>query len=53
MELVAVDDNLQDVLWTRYIIEAQGYTLKINVINQDNRSSLSLEEMDVCHAQSK
>ena len=43
-ELVAVDDKLPGVLWTRHFIEAKGYTIDKNIIDQDNMSSLSLEK---------
>lgn len=43
-ELVAVHDKLGDVLWTRYFLESQGYSIKENIIYQDNMSTLSLEK---------
>lgn len=43
-ELVAVDDKLGDILWTRHFIEAQGYKVDENIVYQDNMSSLSLEK---------
>ena len=43
-ELVAVDDKLGDILWMRYFLESQGYTIEENIIFQDNMSTLSLEK---------
>jgi len=43
-EKVAVDDVLSKVLWTKLFIESQGFTVKTNVIYQDNTSSIKLEE---------
>ena len=43
-ELVAVDDKIGDILWMRYFLESQGYTIDENIIYQDNMSTLSLEK---------
>ena len=43
-ELVAVHDKLRDVLWMRYFLESQGYSIEENIIYQDNMSTLSLEK---------
>ena len=43
-KLVPVDDLLGDVLWMRYVLEAQGYTIDSNITFQDNMSTLSLEK---------
>jgi Reverse transcriptase (RNA-dependent DNA polymerase) len=42
-ELVGVDDVMPMILWTRQFMEAQGYTIKDNVLYQDNQSSILLE----------
>jgi hypothetical protein len=42
-ELVAVDDMMSSILWTRYFLKAQGYSVHDNVIFQDNKSSILLE----------
>jgi hypothetical protein len=42
-ELVAVDDMMPIVLWTRYFLMAQGYGVTENLLLQDNRSSMLLE----------
>ena len=43
-ELVAVDDKLGDILWMRFFLESQGYTIDENIVYQDNMSTLSLEK---------
>ena len=43
-EVVAVDDCMPQVLWTRYFTEAQGYKVKDNIIYQDNMSAMLLEK---------
>ena len=43
-ELVAVDDCMSHVLWTRYFLEAQGYDIKDCIIHQDNKSAILLEQ---------
>ena len=42
-ELVAVDDCMSQVLWTKYFLEDQGYPTKATVILQDNSSAIKLE----------
>jgi hypothetical protein len=44
-EVVGVlDDGMPQVLWTRYFLEAQGgYVINESIINQDNQSSMLLE----------
>jgi hypothetical protein len=41
-ELVGIDDALPLILWARYFIEAQGYTVEENILNQDNKSTILL-----------
>ena len=43
-KLVAVDDCMSQVLWTRYFLEAQGYNINDCVIYQDNKSAILLEQ---------
>ena len=43
-ELVAVNDVLGQVLWTRYFLEAQGYPQQPSKIYQDNKSAILLEQ---------
>ncbi len=42
-ELVAVDDSLTQVVWSKNFLEAQGYKIKAKVILQDNESAIKLE----------
>jgi hypothetical protein len=41
-ELVGIDDVLPSILWARYFIESQGYTVEENVMYQDNKSTIQL-----------
>ncbi|KAG7373061.1 reverse transcriptase RNA-dependent DNA polymerase [Nitzschia inconspicua] len=43
-ELLRVNDAMSIILWTRHFLEAQGYTMKENVIYQDNESAILLEK---------
>ena len=43
-ELVAVNDLMPQVLWTRYFLEAQGYDIKYSIMHQNNQSSMKLEK---------
>ena len=40
-ELIGIDDALPQVLWTRYFLEAQGFTISTYVIMQYNVSEIS------------
>jgi len=42
-EIVAADDFMPAVCWTRYFLMAQGYHVKDNILYQDNKSSILLE----------
>ncbi len=42
-ELIAVDDAMAQILWTRYFIQAQGYKMGPSIIYQDNKSAILLE----------
>ena len=41
-ELVALDGALTTILWTLYFIETQGYSIKQNIIFEDNMSTINL-----------
>jgi hypothetical protein len=43
-ELVAVDDVMPMILWTRYFLNAQGYKMGESMIYQDNQSAILLEK---------
>ena len=42
-ELVGADDARPAALWSKYFIEAQGYTVTQNIMYQDNQTTLRLE----------
>ena len=39
-ELIVITDALGIILWTKYFMEAQGYTIDTNIIFQDNKSTI-------------
>ena len=43
-KLVAVNDAMSKILWTRLFIQAQGYTVSDNIVYQDNQSAMLLEK---------
>ena len=43
-EVVSVDDAMPKILWTRYFMDAQGYSMEPSVLFQDNQSAMLLEE---------
>ena len=43
-ELIAVDDSVTDVPWTKNFLEAQGHNVKSRIILQDNESAIKLEK---------
>ena len=43
-ELVGVNDVMPQVIWTRYFLECQGYKMEPNIIGQDNKSAILLEQ---------
>jgi hypothetical protein len=43
-EVVGVSNVLPQVLWTRYILEAQGYGVSNSIVYQDSQSSILLEK---------
>jgi len=42
-ELIAVNDKMGQILWTKYFLEAQGYDVPL-VLFQDNKSTMLLEK---------
>jgi hypothetical protein len=42
-EIVAADEAVGPMLWTRRFLEYQGYPVKNNILYQDNRSAILLE----------
>jgi hypothetical protein len=45
-ELVGVDDVSVMILWTKLILEEQGYKINSNILYQDNKSAILLEAND-------
>jgi hypothetical protein len=43
-ELVGVDDMMPIICWTRYFLLSQGYGIIENLLLQDNKSSILLEQ---------
>jgi len=43
-ELVAVDEAMGQVIWTRHFLAAQGQHVPTTTINQDNKSTILLAE---------
>jgi len=43
-ELVAVDDAMGQVLWTRHFLATQGHPVPTTTIYQDNRRTILLAE---------
>ena len=44
-EILAVDDCMPDILWTRYWLNAQGYDIFEKIIYQDNKSDILWKRM--------
>lgn len=42
-EIVAADDIIGPMLWTRLFLEAQGYGIQDNIMYQDNQSAMKME----------
>jgi hypothetical protein len=45
-KIVGLFDKTSDILWNHYFLEAQGYTITVNYVHQDNMSTLSLAKND-------
>ena len=41
-ELVGISDALCLIMWVKYLMEAQGYTINSNIMFQDNKSTILL-----------
>ena len=41
-KLVSIADVLGIILWCKYFVEAQGYTIESNLLYQDNKSTILL-----------
>ena len=43
-ELVAADDSMPHIVWTRYFLEEQGYGMSNNIFYQEKHSTMLLEK---------
>ena len=43
-EHVGADDGIPKLLWTKDVIESQGYDVETNLLYQDNKSTIMLAE---------
>ena len=43
-ELIRADNSIPQMLWIRYFLEVQGYSINKNVLYQDNMSAMLLEK---------
>ena len=43
-ELVAIDDAMAQILWTRHFLAAQGKPVQVTTIYQDNKCTILLSE---------
>ena len=43
-EIISFADKLADIVWMRYFLECQGYTIDEYIVFQDNMSAMSLEK---------
>ena len=49
-ELVAADDVVSSIVWTKLFLQEQGYPLTKNTLYQDNRSAMLLEDNGLASA---
>ena len=42
--MIGVSNCMPSILWTRLLLEAQGYDVTNNIICQDNKSAILLEK---------
>ena len=43
-ELISANDIISKILWTRIFLERQGFKVKVNIIYQDNTSTMQLQK---------
>ena len=43
-ELNAIDEKISKILWTKKFLEWQGFEIKLNIIYQDNTSTMKLAQ---------
>ena len=42
VELIGINNTVLDIMWGKYFIEAQGYTLTSSILYQDNKPCILL-----------
>ena len=42
-EIVGVSNYLPNLIWTRMLLEAQGFSIEENILFQDNQSAIKIE----------
>ena len=42
-ELIGADGRISKILWTKHFIEYQGFKVELNIICQDNTSTIKLK----------
>ena len=43
-ELISIDDQVSKIVWMKKFIESQGFDVKLNILYQDNQSTIKLAE---------
>ena len=43
-ELISIDDKISKIIWMKRFIEAQGFEIDLNILYQDNMSTIRLAE---------
>ena len=43
-ELIAADDSMPQIVWTRYFLEEKGNGINENILYQDNQSDMLLDK---------
>ena len=43
-EPIGLDDNIPQILWTKYFMEYHGHTLEKNIVFQNNNSAITVEK---------
>ena len=49
-ELIGGDDIIAQIVWTGLFLEAQGYTIRENIVYRNNMSSMKLEKNGLASA---
>eukprot|EP00957_Ditylum_brightwellii_P152362 11599283-Ditylum_brightwellii.AAC.1 len=42
LELISMDNKIRKIIWTKKFIEYQEFKIKLNIVYQDNESTLKL-----------